>query len=217
MTVPQSHTDQLYAGGLPASFVVDSKVFAQQVERDMSAAKLSTAFQAYYALRSFIPLWLRQSLQRRRNKGIEVRPNWFLPQEFMQQLAADLRAQDDQAVIHPWPDDSQYAFVLTHDVETAEGLKRVAAIADIEESLGFRSSWTLVPAGYRIDKGLVSDLINRGFEIAIHGYNHDGKLFASKSTFDRRATAINSAINEYSAHGFRAPMVHRNLEWLQEL
>ena len=35
--------------------------------------------------------------------------------------------------------------------------------------------------------------------------------------FDRRTGPINQAIANYGSTGFRAPMVHRNLEWLQAL
>ncbi len=36
-------------------------------------------------------------------------------------------------------------------------------------------------------------------------------------TFDWRAGYINKALNQYDSVGFRAPMVHRNLIWLQTL
>ena len=52
-------------------------------------------------------------------------------------------------LIHPWPDAADFAFVLTHDVETEEGLKRIPVVAAIEEELGFRSSWNLVPHKYK--------------------------------------------------------------------
>jgi peptidoglycan/xylan/chitin deacetylase (PgdA/CDA1 family) len=120
-------------------------------------------------------------------------------------------------VIHPWPQGARFAFVLTHDVETREGFERIAGIAEIEEKLGFRSSWNIVPHKYRIDIGLLRELESRGFEIGIHGFNHDGRLYASKETFARRAVHINAALDRYAAVGFRSPMVHRNLEWLQRL
>jgi peptidoglycan/xylan/chitin deacetylase (PgdA/CDA1 family) len=107
--------------------------------------------------------------------------------------------------------------VPTHDVETADGMKRIEAIANLEERLGFRSSWNIVPHKYPVDRGLLRDLQHRGFEIGVHGYNHDGKLFLSRAMFDRRSPAINAAIRSLGAVGFRAPMVHRNLNWLQAL
>ena len=60
-------------------------------------------------------------------------------------------------------------------------------------------------------------LRNNGFEIGIHGYNHDGKLYMSKKIFNKRVPFINDALKRFGATGFRSPMVHRNLEWLQSL
>ena len=96
-------------------------------------------------------------------------------------------------------------------------MRNIERIAKMEEELGFRSSWNIVPHKYRIDRGLLCELQSRGFEIGVHGYNHDGKLFTSRAVFDSRAPAINAALAAFGAVGFRAPMVHRNLEWLQSL
>ncbi|MFC1757542.1 hypothetical protein ACFL2H_02080 [Planctomycetota bacterium] len=197
------------------SFLIDAKVFETQVRADMESARLSRAFELYYRVRGCIPIWLRQLLQRNRNKSIDVRPGWFLPDSFMSSLAQELQSRSGEQVIHAWPDNADFGLVLTHDVETIDGFRNIAKVADIEESLGLRSSWSLVPTSYKIDMGLVRDLVDRGFEIAIHGHNHDGKLFLSKAVFEHRATSINKAIGVFAASGFRAPMVHRNLEWLQ--
>ena len=70
---------------------------------------------------------------------------------------------------------------------------------------------------YAVDQGLLDDLRSRGFEIGIHGFNRDGALFWSESYFHKRAQAINVAIQRYGAAGFRAPMAHRNLRWMQAL
>ncbi len=186
------------------------------LERDTAGARLSSSFRLYYLLRQLIPLPLRQLLQRRRNGRIGASPDWYVPQEFCDRLSVAL--QDGPAnAVRSWPDGAKFAFVLTHDVETAAGLRNIDAIAGIEESLGFRSSWNLVPHKYPVDDGLIDSLRDRGFEIGIHGYNHDGKLFWSEATFRRRATAINAALERYEAVGFRAPMAHRNLHWMQRL
>jgi peptidoglycan/xylan/chitin deacetylase (PgdA/CDA1 family) len=191
-------------------------VMREWLAADMQRAQLSPAFRAYYLLRSLIPLPVRQTLQRFRR--VEASDRWFFPDDFVAALDDQLaECSDELTTIHPWPDGAKFAFVLTHDVETADGLRRVAEIADMEEKLGFRSSWNIVPYKYPIDRGLVADLQNRGFEIGIHGYNHDGKLFASRAIFDQRVPDINKALKSYAAVGFRAPMVHRNLNWMQSL
>ena len=189
----------------------------EQLARDVRAARLSPAFRAYYRLRSFIPLPVRQLLQRYR--PVTPSPEWYLPLEFASALATVCEQAVDGGIptIHPWPDGAKFAFVPTHDVETSGGMRRIERIANLEEDLGFRSSWNIVPHKYPVDRGLLRDFQSRGFEIGVHGYNHDGKLFSSRSIFNRRVAPINVALDDFGAVGFRAPMVHRNLEWLQSL
>jgi peptidoglycan/xylan/chitin deacetylase (PgdA/CDA1 family) len=109
------------------------------------------------------------------------------------------------------------AVCLTHDVETQTGVGLVDRLAKLEESLGYRSAWNFIPHKYKIDPGLITDLQERGHEICVHGYNHDGRLFESKRTFTRRSQHINAAMQLFKSKGFRAPMVHRNLQWMQHL
>jgi hypothetical protein len=42
-------------------------------------------------------------------------------------------------------------------------------------------------------------------------------LYYSEKIFRERASYINKALKKYGAVGFRSPMVHRNLLWLQQL
>jgi peptidoglycan/xylan/chitin deacetylase (PgdA/CDA1 family) len=187
----------------------------EHVARDAEAARLSLRFRLYYRfVRPLLPLAVRQRLQGARR--IDVSESWCFPEAFLGLLAESL-ADDSPALIHPWPHGAEFAFILTHDVESAEGFRHMLRIADVEETLGYRSSFNLVPYKYAIDRGVVAELTARGFEIGIHGYNHDGQLYFSHGTFARRAAAINEALRQYGAVGFRSPMVHRNLEWLQML
>jgi hypothetical protein len=45
-------------------------------------------------------------------------------------------------------EEHRFAFVLTHDVEAAEGQAYVRTVADLDEGLGFRSSFNFVPERY---------------------------------------------------------------------
>lgn len=185
--------------------------------RDADGACLSWKFRMYYRFRPWIPISARQLLQRGRNRGIDVPRDWFLPTDFSQALRATALRNPDQQVIHPWPDNHRMAACLTHDVETQSGVGLVDRLARLEESLGFRSSWNFVPHKYKLDYGLMSDLQDRGHEICVHGYNHDGRLFESRRTFNHRTKHINKAMRDFNSKGFRAPMVHRNLKWMQAL
>ncbi len=185
--------------------------------RDAAQAKLAAKFKLYYKLRPFIPIPLRQFLQRERNQGIDVPAGWYFPSEFVDAFRQVVLNSTDHDVIHPWPDDYQMSAVLTHDVETKVGVALVDKLAALEEKHGLRSAWNFIPYKYNVDPGLIRDLKDRGHEIGVHGYNHDGRLFESRRTFDRRTGPINQAIAAYGSTGFRAPMVHRNLSWLQAL
>ena len=116
-----------------------------------------------------------------------------------------------------WPERKQFAFILTHDVETRKGHERCRQLAILEVKFGFRSSFNFVPKRYAVSPNLRHYLRERGFEIGVHGLIHDGKLYANKHTFDRRAPEINRYLTEWNSVGFRSPAMHHNLEWIQQL
>ena len=89
-----------------------------------------------------------------------------------------------------WPAANRFALVLTHDIETGRGQDFVRRVMDLEEDLGFRSSFNFVPERYPIDQSLVDELKERGFEVVIHGLKHDGKLFNSLDEFERLTEKI---------------------------
>jgi glycosyltransferase involved in cell wall biosynthesis len=116
-----------------------------------------------------------------------------------------------------WPDGKSFAVVLTHDVEYAGGHDRCLALADLEEELGFRSSFNFVPERYAVSPDLRARLTGRGFEVGVHGLKHDGLLYKSFHTFSGRAIRINHYLREWGAVGFRSPAMHHNLNWLRKL
>ncbi len=118
---------------------------------------------------------------------------------------------------HFWPNGCRFAFVLTHDIETTKGQAFVRTVADLEESLGFRSSFNFVAERYPLDMTLIDELRARGFEIGIHGLKHDGHLFRTRTEFEQRARRINDHMRSLGAVGFRTPLFHRQPEWMQVL
>jgi uncharacterized protein len=116
-----------------------------------------------------------------------------------------------------WPDGKGFAVVLTHDVETSVGHERCREVMELERELGFRSVFNFVPERYAVSAALREELVHEGFEVGVHGLNHDGHLFASRSVFDRRAPKINKYLAEWGAKGFRAPSMRSHLEWIGEL
>ncbi len=116
-----------------------------------------------------------------------------------------------------WPDGKKFALVLSHDVDTQKGHDNALKLAEIEEKLGFRSSFNFVPNRYKNSNGLHNVLRKRGFEIGVHGLKHDGRLFFSKHIFKERAVKINHYLEKWNAIGFTSPSMHHNLDWMHVL
>lgn len=116
-----------------------------------------------------------------------------------------------------WPEGKRFALVLTHDVESQRGLDRCLALAELDERLGFRSSFNFLAEEYQVAPRLRQELSDRGFEVGIHGITHDGLLYQSRAQFMTQATIINSYIKQWQSVGFRSPAMHRNFEWLGDL
>lgn len=112
-----------------------------------------------------------------------------------------------------WPQGKRFALILTHDVDTARGQERAGNLIDLEERLGFRSSFNFVPLRYRVSPDLRQTLESNGFEVGVHGLYHDGKYYASKKIFLERALKINYYLKEWRAVGYRAPSMLHKLEW----
>jgi hypothetical protein len=116
-----------------------------------------------------------------------------------------------------WPDGKKFAVVLSHDVDTQKGHDRVQRLAEIEVSQGFRSSFNFVPERYTVSNSLLEELRSKGFQLGVHGLNHDGKLFFSKKIFNQRARRINDYLKNWHAEGFTSPSMHHNQKWLHDL
>lgn len=116
-----------------------------------------------------------------------------------------------------WPEGKRFALVLTHDVDTQKGHDKCLKLADMEESFGLRSSFNFVIDDYRVSHDLLKELARRGFEIGIHGLNHDYSLYHSRREFLCQAIRINQTLKEWSAVGFRSPCMFHNLDWMHDL
>jgi hypothetical protein len=187
--------------------------------------QLSPAKRLYYQLKPILPRKAIRTL--RQIQRLPMRADFLLrwpiedryagfQWEIMRQLL-EITGRRAFPFIHFWPERHRFALVLTHDIETAEGQANVRMVADLEEGLGFCSSFNFVAERYRLEQGLMQELRGRGFEIGVHGLKHDGKLFSSQAEFSRRAARINKHLKEFGAVGFRAPLTHRQPEWMQEL
>jgi hypothetical protein len=181
--------------------------------------RLSRARRLYYQLRPFLPrratALVRRAGQRTSAQSFPL--GWPIEDRFVRFMYA-VRERSGASATRPfWPDNAPFAFVLTHDVERADGQAFVETVARLDEQFGFRSSFNFVPDDYTVDQGVTGDLQVRGFEVGIHGLKHDGKLFSSRSGFERAAKRIALHAHALGAVGFRSPATHRNPEWMQDL
>ncbi len=164
----------------------------------------------YYGLKPYLPWHVRMYLRRiaarrkrRLNTGV-----WPI----------DPAAARAPAGWPGWPDGKRFAFVLTHDVESAAGLAKCRDLALLEQQAGFRSCFNFIPEGaYSVPAELRAWLRSQGCEVGVHDLEHDGKLFVSRRRFQEKAVRINRHLRDWQATGFRAGFMLRNLEWLQDL
>jgi peptidoglycan/xylan/chitin deacetylase (PgdA/CDA1 family) len=188
--------------------------------------RLSSARRLYYTIKPVLPRVIINTIKQvsaRRPIGKTFQLDWPVEDRYVRFLWEVARqilllSQSTELFFTPfWPDHKRFAFVLTHDVEGERGLQFVEQLADLEETLGFRSSINIVPRGYHVPPTMMQSLQDRGFEIGIHGLKHDGKLFNSKQNFLKQADLINKYLKEFNSQGFRAPLMHRQPEWMQAL
>jgi hypothetical protein len=177
---------------------------------------------AYYSVKPLIPAWMRGQLRgaiAARAKESEPFLSWPSDRSLDDLMRLLLRlmlmtmGRETQPFVWFWPDQHPWAAILTHDVETAAGLAHVPDVMEIEARHGLRSSFNLVPDDYEVRGSILLELQNAGFEVGVHGYTHDGLMFAKWSTFLKRVVAINEIGRQWGAAGFRSPATYRNLEW----
>ncbi|MGA8762908.1 MAG: glycosyltransferase, partial [Candidatus Sulfotelmatobacter sp.] len=117
-----------------------------------------------------------------------------------------------------WPEGKKFALVLTHDVEGSKGLSRVKQLMTLELKGGFHSCFNFVPEGnYRAPDAVRATLDQAGFEVGVHGLEHDGKLYSSKAGFASKASRIKQYLHDWNASGFRSPLMQHRLGWLHAL
>lgn len=167
---------------------------------------LPSHIRLYYSIKKLIP---RRSQLTLRRKLISI----------LSRKSTDVWPVCEKAASAPdgwpgWPDDKKFALVLTHDVDTQRGHDNCLKIVEMEEKLGFRSSFNFVVDDYPVSFELRQELVKRGFEVGVHGLTHDPSLYKSITEFKKQARRINQILDEWNAVGFRSPSMYHNLEWL---
>jgi peptidoglycan/xylan/chitin deacetylase (PgdA/CDA1 family) len=187
---------------------------------------LSTGqLRVYYAVKRLIPRRVQLAARHAYTKriGLPAFPTWPVDDSVLRLLRFYARcllaASGTETVPFRWfwPRGFDSALILTHDVESGEGLRLALELADLEEERGLRSSFNVVAEMYPVDHGILRELRERGFEIGVHGLQHDRSLFSSRAEFDRQLPGLAEAARSFEATGFRSPSTHRVHDWLGDL
>ena len=109
--------------------------------------------------------------------------------------------------------------ILTHDLDSPEGLKNLAEkFLGMEESVGAQSVNFIVPCAWEIDHRLLDQVREGGHEIGVHGYDHSNRTAFCPAAERRRRLLGGQTLRErYGAMGYRAPSLWRTKELLQDL
>ena len=186
-----------------------------------SARRPPSSLHPYYLAKRFIPRRTRHRLQATFVKHrLPAFPRWPIETGLMVfwrdwlNSVLDHLGVDDAEHIGFWPDYNECCVVLTHDVESSEGIERIEGMADLEQKYGFRSAWNVPLAQYEFDWTRFERLRARGFEVGAHGLCHDGRLFRSEADFSRLRPKLEALAREHQLRGFRSPSTLRRLEWV---
>jgi glycosyltransferase involved in cell wall biosynthesis len=164
----------------------------------------------YYHLKPYLPWRLRMAV-----RGIMARRKRAVCQDEWPILET---AGHPPAGWPGWPDGKKFAFVVTHDVEGPAGLAKCRQLMELEQKLGFRSSFNFIPEGdYSVSREQREELVQNGFEVGVHDLHHDGKLYESQQAFTENARWINHYLKEWGASGFRGGFMLRELDWIHDL
>jgi hypothetical protein len=180
----------------------------------------------YYLARPALAFPLRKSIQRlvlsrRLSKSFPCWPvDCSVEHIFELLMELVLRGEEGREVpfIWFWPEGHTAALMMTHDVEDELGATHCDMLMDLDDSVGLKAAFQLVPeVRYQCFEKLIADIRARGFETNLHDLDHDGRLYEDLGRFRKRAARINEYAKKYHLNGFRAGAMHRNQDWFELL
>jgi len=182
--------------------------------------------QCYYLMRPLFPVYFRKYLQRIALRGWDSIPFPAWPVDLTTEKLMEaiwhllLMSQDlkELPFIWFWPEGRSSCCIMTHDVETLVGRDFCKTMMAMEKRHGITSAFDVIPEErYAVPDDFLQEIVDSGFEVCVHGLNHDGHLFSSEAIFLQRAEKINAYAKSWGALGFRSPVMYRNLAWLNGL
>jgi peptidoglycan/xylan/chitin deacetylase (PgdA/CDA1 family) len=148
--------------------------------------------------------------QRRRIRHWASFPRWPLD------LSADFFADLVTGASSPFSK-GPTPVVLTHDIDTLEGLRNLQRwFLGLEESVAACSTSFIVPHRWPIDDGLLRDVVDH--EIGIHGFDHSNRTpFLSEEKQRSRLAGATDLVERYGIRGYRSPSLLRTRSLMKSL
>lgn len=205
--------------------VVDNLRYELYSQEASSPAETTMA-RAYYLVRPLLSVPVRKHLQKWHFRDWDRLPfpRWpvdrTVDQMFGQTMLLSLRAQSLNRIpfVWFWPEGAASCAIMTHDVETAAGVRSCPYLMDMGDTFGMKGSFQIIPEHrYEVTDDFLDSIRKRDFEVVMHDLNHDGRLFRDKDEFFRRAKRINSHKARFGASGFRAAVLYRRQLWFDAL
>jgi len=103
--------------------------------------------------------------------------------------------------------------VISHDIDSENGLRKAMYLKIIEEKYDFKSTWFIPTNQYDLNEKIIIDLVH-DCELGSHGTTHDGKLIKiSKNDVKKilsKSKKILETIIDRDVISFRAPLLQHN-------
>ena len=209
-------------------FNPDEVVRNLQMERYNTRVNMlqSLLRRAYYQVRPYTTRTTRSWVQKFNSRNWEKQafPKWPVDttveniHERLLLLTLQAKQIDKVPFIWFWPDGASGCVTMTHDVETTAGRDFCSTLMDMDDAVGIKASFQVVPEDrYEVTPEYLASIRERGFEVVVQDLNHDGMLYDDRAKFLDRVKKINAYGDEWGAKGFRAAVLYRNPEWFDSL
>lgn len=158
-----------------------------------------------------LPRWVRSAaLRMMGRRASKTQDRWAFFPGWPLDLSADVWEDAAALCRGESPKRLDACLVLSHDVDTLEGLRWLPRLVEAEEAAGYRSVEYVVPFRFEIDHGILRDAAGAGCEIGVHGCTHDNKLpYCEEGEIRERLARAQDFRERYGARGFRAPSLLR--------
>jgi peptidoglycan/xylan/chitin deacetylase (PgdA/CDA1 family) len=147
--------------------------------------------------------------QRSRSESWAAFPGW--PLDLSADFLADLSS--------PSPRQATTPVILTHDIDSVEGLENlVARFLPMEEAHGATSTNFIVPCAWPLDHGKLREARSRGHDLGVHGFDHANRTaFAAAEVRRERLKAGRMLADQFDMAGYRAPSLLRTRQLIADL